>query len=151
MDCPPLRMSSNPLWTSRETDLQSWKPYRRYLTVLASVHLAPELRSKLDPADLVQQTFLRASAAMSELRAVDPEAIAAWLRTILANELHDAIKHFHRDKRDIDRERPIEADLNRSASGMADWLAAKLTSPSGKAGQNEQLLRLADALSNSPT
>lgn len=124
--------------------------YRPYLLVLASVHLAPELRRKLDPADVVQQTLIRAHAALPELRATDPASLSAWLRAILANELRDALKHFHRDKRDIAREHPLDADLDRSASGMADWLAASHTSPSGRASHNEQLLRLANALAELP-
>lgn len=124
--------------------------YRPYLLVLASVHLAPELRRKLDPADVVQQTLIRAHAALPELRATDPASLSAWLRAILANELRDALKHFHRDKRDIARECPLDADLDRSASGMAAWLAASHTSPSGRASHNEQLLRLANALAELP-
>lgn len=124
--------------------------YRQYLLVLASVHLAPELRRKLDPADLVQQTLIRAHAALPDLRATDPAGVSAWLRTILANELRDALKHFRRDKRDVAREFPLDADLDRSASGLADWLAAGHTSPSGRASHNEQLLRLANALAELP-
>ena len=126
------------------------EPYRRYLTVLASVHFDARLRGKLDPADLVQQAFVRATAAAGELRSREPAVVAAWLRKIMANELADAIKHFDRDKRAIDRERSIEADLDRSASGLVGWLAADMTSPSGKASANEDLLRLADALAELP-
>ena len=126
------------------------EPFRRYLTVLASVHLDPRLRGKLDPADLVQQTLLRAYAAVAELRSAEPPVVAAWLRKILANELADSVKHFDRDKRAIDRERSLKADLDRSASGLAGWLAADQTSPSAKAANNEELLRLADALAELP-
>jgi RNA polymerase sigma-70 factor, ECF subfamily len=126
------------------------EPYRRYLFVLASVHLPPELRSKLDPADLVQQTLLRAYAALADFRGEDPASLTAWLRKILANELCDTLKHFHRDKRDISRELSLHADLDRSASGLERWLAADQTSPSGQAMQNEHLLRLADALGTLP-
>ena len=85
------------------------EPFRKYLTVLAGVHLDPRLRGKLDPADVVQQVLLRAHTALPTLRAVDPPAVAAWLRKILASELADTVKHFHRDRRAIDRERSIEA------------------------------------------
>lgn len=126
------------------------EPFRRYLVVLASVHLDPRLRGKLDPADVVQQTLLRAYTALADLRCTEPPAVAAWLRRILASELADAVKHFDRDKRAVDRERSIEADLDRSASGLAGWLAADQTSPSAKAAANEELLRLADALADLP-
>ena len=135
---------------SRDGNNAVFEPYRRYLTVLASVHFDPRLRGKFDPADLVQQTFARATAAAEELRSREPTVVAAWLRKIMANELADAVKHFDRDKRAIDRERSIEADLDRSASGLAGWLAADITSPSLKASANEELLRLADALADLP-
>lgn len=126
------------------------EPYRRYLLVLASVHLAPELRQKLDPADLVQQTLMRAYVAFAELRSTEPAVLLTWLRKVLANELTDAIKHYHRDKRDVKRELAIEAEIDQSASGMANWLAGDEPSPSARAMNNEQLLRLADALAQLP-
>jgi RNA polymerase sigma-70 factor (subfamily 1) len=114
--------------------------------VLARVHLDPRLRGKLDPADLVQQTLLRACAALPDLHGRRPEYLAAWLRKILANTLADTVKHYHRDRRDVDLERSLEADLDRSSSGLAGWLAADQTSPSQAAERNEELLRLANAL-----
>src|SRR5437660_12528614 len=118
------------------------EPFRKYLTVLATVHLDARLRGKLDPADVVQQTLLRAHAALPTLRAVDPPAVAAWLRKILASELADTVKHYCRDRRAVDRERSIEADLGQSVSGLAGWLAAVQSSPSQRAAGNEELLRL---------
>jgi RNA polymerase sigma-70 factor (ECF subfamily) len=55
------------------------------------------------------------------------------------------VKHYDRDRRAVDLERSLEADLDRSASGLAGWLAADLTSPSQAAERNEELLRLTDA------
>ena len=68
------------------------EPYRKYLTVLAGLHLDRKLRGKLDPADLVQQSLLRAYSAWPELRRREPEVLAAWLRRILAGTLADAVK-----------------------------------------------------------
>jgi RNA polymerase sigma-70 factor (ECF subfamily) len=129
---------------------ETLEPFRRYLEVLARVHLDPRLRGKLDPADLVQQTLLRACVALPEVRGRSPEALAAWLRKILARTLADTVKHYHRDRRDVNLERSLEADLNRSSSGLAGWLAADQTSPSLAAQRNEELLRLADALAELP-
>jgi RNA polymerase sigma-70 factor (ECF subfamily) len=129
---------------------EALEPFRHYLEVLARVHLDPRLRGKLDPADIVQPTLLRACAALPDLRGQSPGTIAAWLRKILARTLADTVKHYHRDRRDVDLERSLEADLDRSSSGLAGWLAADQTSPSGAAERNEELLRLADALAELP-
>jgi len=51
--------------------------------------------------------------------------LVAWLRRILARTLADAVKHYERDKRDVGLERSLEADLDRSASGFAAWLAVE--------------------------
>jgi DNA-directed RNA polymerase specialized sigma24 family protein len=103
---------------------QALEPFRSYLEVLARVHLDPRLRGKLDPADVVQQAMLRAYAAWSELKNPEQPVLASWLRRILARTLADVVKHYNRDKRAVNLERSIEADLDRSASGLAGWLAA---------------------------
>src|ERR1700741_4182578 len=129
---------------------QALEPFRSYLEVLARVHLDHRLRAKLDPADVVQQALLRAYTAWPELKNPDRPVLLAWLRRILARTLADVVKHYDRDKRAVDLERSLEADLDRSASGMAGWLAADQTSPSQKAERNEELLRLGDALTALP-
>ena len=106
------------------------EPFRKYLQVLAELHLDRRLRGKLDASDVVQQAMFRAYSALGELRQRDPVVVSAWLRRILASTLADAIKHYERDKRAISLETSIEADLDRSASGFAGWIAADQTSPS---------------------
>jgi RNA polymerase sigma-70 factor (ECF subfamily) len=120
------------------------EPYRRYLRVLASVHLDPRLRGKLDPADVVQQVMLRAVAALPGLRSTEAPAITAWLRAILASELADGAKHYDLGNRAVDRERSIEAELDCSSSGLGAWLAAEQSSPSQRACRNEDVLLLAE-------
>lgn len=126
------------------------EPFRKYLKVLAELHLDRRLRGKLGASDVVQQTLLRAYSAFGKLRGREPEVLAAWLRRILASTLADAVKHFERDKRDVNLERSLEADLDRSASGFAAWLTADQTSPSRCAERNEELLRIIEALARLP-
>jgi DNA-directed RNA polymerase specialized sigma24 family protein len=98
---------------------EALEPFRSYLEEFARVHFDPRLRGKLDLADLVQQVLLRAHAAWPELKNPDGPALLAWLRRILARTLADLVKHHDRDKRAVDLERSLEADLDQSASGMA--------------------------------
>jgi RNA polymerase sigma-70 factor, ECF subfamily len=129
---------------------ETLEPFRKYLTVLAELHLDRRLRDKLDPSDVVQQTMLRAYSALGEVRDPQPEVLVAWLRRILARTLADAVKHYERDKRDVALERSLEADLDHSASGFAAWLATDQTSPSSRAERNEELLRMVEALAELP-
>jgi RNA polymerase sigma-70 factor (ECF subfamily) len=126
------------------------EPFRQYLRVLAAVHMDARLRGKLDPSDVVQQTLLRACVGFDHLRGREPGVVAAWLRKILARTLADAVRDLERAKRDLNRERSLEAELDRSSARLEGWLAADQSSPSERADRNEQLLRLADALAGLP-
>jgi DNA-directed RNA polymerase specialized sigma24 family protein len=54
------------------------------------------------------------------------------------------------DKCDFALKRSLGADLVRSPSDFAVWLAADQTSPSGRAERNTELLRLVEALAGLP-
>jgi RNA polymerase sigma-70 factor (ECF subfamily) len=122
--------------------------YRGYLLYLARQHAAAELRGKLDPSGVVQQTLLEAHAAGDQLARLDSQQRLAWLRRALGRNLADEAKRLRADKRDARRERPIDVDA--SASRLEAWLAAEQSSPSQQLDRAEQLLRLADALTALP-
>jgi RNA polymerase sigma-70 factor (ECF subfamily) len=123
--------------------------YRPYLLLLARVRLDSRLRSKLDASDIVQQTLLEAHRDRAQLRG-EADAQAAWLRQILARNLANAVRDLGRGKRDVDRERPLQAALDESASRLEGWLAAEQSSPSEQAERHERAVRVAEALERLP-
>lgn len=124
--------------------------FRSYLRLLARLHLEPKYRAKLDASDLVQQTFLQAYQALDRFRGRSDAELTAWLRQILARTLAHAVRDLGRGKRDLARERSLEAALDASSVRLGAWLAADQSSPSERADRNEQALRLADALMELP-
>lgn len=127
-----------------------WERYRVYLHVLARQHLDRRLRGKLDSSDVVQQAILQAHQSLDQFRGQTEGERIAWLRQVLIRCLSNALRDFSRDKRDIARERSLEEGLHASSARVADWLAAEQSSPSERAEQHEEVLRLADALSQLP-
>ncbi|MBA3313498.1 MAG: sigma-70 family RNA polymerase sigma factor [Planctomycetota bacterium] len=124
--------------------------YREYLRFLAEVQLRGPLRAKLDPSDLVQQTMLQAHAAADQCQAENSAAKAGWLRQILNRNLLHAARDLHRDKRDIRKERSLEAAIHESSCRIDAFLAGNDSSPSVRADRNEQVARLALALQELP-
>ena len=124
--------------------------FRSYLLLLARMKLDRKLRSKLDPSDVVQQTLLEAHQALESFRGNDTAAPAAWLRQILARNLANAVRDLTRAKRDVRKERSLQADLDASASQLEAWLATEQSSPSQKMERHERALQLAEALAQLP-
>ena len=124
--------------------------YRQYLLLLARVEIAPLLREKLDPSDVVQQTLLDAYQKRDQFRGTSGAETAAWLRQILANNLVDALRAVGRKKRDAACEQSLESQIEQSSHRFAKWLMAEQSTPSQKLEQHEQAIRLADALALLP-
>lgn len=116
------------------------------LIVLARMHLDRRLWGKLDPEDLVQQTFGEAWAARDQLRDWEEGRLRAWLRTSLLHNVYDALRHFRRGKCDAALERPLGA----SSARLLESLAASVSTPSQRAAWNEDVARLAEALPRLP-
>ena len=76
--------------------------------------------------------------------------MAAWLRQALINNLRDAWRALRKGKRDIRREEALPQAMEQSSAKLAGILASPHSSPSVRAVRNEELLRLANALTQLP-
>src|SRR5215469_2906430 len=132
---------------SAEAGLERFRPY---LLMLARARLDPRLKAKLDASDVVQQTLLEAHQGLAQFRGQTSGEQAAWLRQALARNLANAVRDLRRDKRDVARERSLEAALDESSARLEGWLAAEQSSPSQRAERHERALRLAEALAALP-
>jgi RNA polymerase sigma-70 factor (ECF subfamily) len=124
--------------------------HRGYLMLLARVHLNPQHPAKFDSSDIVQQTLLDAFAKREQFRGSTEAEFSVWLREILKNNLLDALREQKRGKRDIRRERSLEAAISESFSRTHEWLAAVQSSPSQRVVKQEDLFRLSEALTELP-
>jgi RNA polymerase sigma-70 factor (ECF subfamily) len=133
-----------------ESDLEDLEQFRSYLVLLARIRLDRRLQPKVDASDIVQQSLLEAHQGRHQFRGRTVAEQAAWLRQILARNLANVVRDLGREKRDVARERSLEADLEQSASHLEGWLAAEQSSPSHQAERHERAVQLAGALSGLP-
>src|SRR5262245_10274570 len=114
-------------------DAPSLERFRDYLRLLAGIQISPALRAKLDPSDVVQQTMLQAHQAFNQFRGTTAAELAGWLRQILARNLAAAVREMGRAKRDVGRERSLEAAIEASSIRLEKFLADEQSSPSQRA------------------
>jgi len=124
--------------------------YRSYLLLLARAQLDPRKGDRVEASDIVQQTLLEAHEKQEQFRGQTQAQQAVWLRKILANNLADAFRGIGRAKRDIARERSLDASINESSMRLGNLLADDQSSPSQHMDGEERALRLADALAELP-
>ncbi len=125
--------------------------FRPYLSVLAQTRFQYKLQSKLDTSDIVQQTMLNAYQSWEQFRGKTEAELAAWLRQILANIIARNLRDLGRGKRDIHRERSIDADLQQSSMQLGKLLADQAqNTPSQIVMQEERAASLAMALMELP-
>jgi RNA polymerase sigma-70 factor (ECF subfamily) len=125
--------------------------YRSYLGLLAHLQICRRLQGKADPADLVQETFLKANRDFHQFRGEGERELAGWLRQILAASLAQLVRRYCGTKgRDIRLERALVNELDESSQALDGGLVAAQSSPSQQVSRREQAVLLADALERLP-
>jgi RNA polymerase sigma-70 factor (ECF subfamily) len=130
---------------------QLLEQYRNYLGLLARLQIGRRLQGKVDPGDMVQDTFLEAHRQFARFRGDSEMELTAWLRAILAGVLsHLVRRYFGTQGRDVRLERELADGLDQSSRDLDHELAAQESSPSQRASRREQAVLLADALNQLP-
>jgi RNA polymerase sigma-70 factor, ECF subfamily len=137
---------------SGETDVVAGRleEFRTYLLLLARLHLDPRLKGKVDVSGVVQQTLWEGHQALVRSPLAADAQLAPLLRRLLANNLADEVRKCYADKRDVGRERSLDAGLEESSARLEAFLALDQSSPEQRAGRNEELIRLAESLEQLP-
>jgi len=125
-----------------EPSIPALEEHRPALRALAQARFARQLRGKLDPSDVVQQTLLEAHQQRGQCRARTPAEQLAWLRRILLHNLADARRAYRQACRDVGREQAVEPG---SAAGPG-----REPSPSQAAQDAERAADLVAALADLP-
>lgn len=119
---------------------------RDYLLFVANRELEPELKTKIAPSDIVQETCAQAHLNIEKFAIGTSEAeLLAWLRRILINNVITARRKYLGTQ---SRNASLELSLNDSQAtgpGAGDLAGAGL-SPSKHALLNEQLNTVEDVL-----
>jgi RNA polymerase sigma-70 factor (ECF subfamily) len=109
--------------------------------------LDTKLRPKLDSIDLVQDALVLALGGLKDFTYRNEGDFLRWLSRIAENKLHDIVKKFHADKRDIRKEISFKQE-ERSTDGRFYGAAEPIgtTTPSVIMRKKEALDRLEKAL-----
>ena len=135
-------------------DLHAWglllARHQERLRCVASFRLDPRLRGRIDAADVVQETFLAATARRPEFFRQSAQPLFLWLRWMVGNTLLELHRHHLGVRmRDAGREqpsgrRPDGDDSTRAA--LVAQLTCGAAGPVTAAGREELKARLNEAL-----
>jgi RNA polymerase sigma-70 factor (ECF subfamily) len=130
---------------------QLLESYRPYLMLLGRMEIGRRLQGKLDPADLVQESFLEAQRDFAQFHGTTEKELIAWLRQILVRNLRNLLRHYLGTKRrDVRLERELAAEVDGSSQMLGQIPISPISSPSQQAARREQEVLLANALEQLP-
>jgi RNA polymerase sigma-70 factor (ECF subfamily) len=122
---------------------------RHYLLLVANAEVDDELRQKIAPSDLVQETFVRAQQGFAEFAGASEAELRMWLRQILLNHWRNLRRAYcETAKRQVGRE--IALNTTSSIVGPGIKLVAGDPTPSGQAIASEEAVLMAQAVSELP-
>jgi RNA polymerase sigma-70 factor (ECF subfamily) len=122
--------------------------HRQRLRTVIELRMDPRLKSRVDPSDVLQETYLDAAARWEKYEKETPAAPYFWLRFLAVQRLMILHRrHLLAQNRDARREVPIPPDaaVEVSSCGFAGAILDSGTSPSramSRAEAEEELQRV---------
>ncbi len=98
-----------------------WMEFRNYLLLVANRNLDVDLRAKVSPSDLVQQTFLEAQRDFAQFHGNREEELLAWLDRILANNIANESRRYRGTDMRPWAARSLWPALGRSGPAPGTW------------------------------
>jgi RNA polymerase sigma-70 factor, ECF subfamily len=122
--------------------------HRSRLRQMVAVHLDRRLAARIDPSDVVQETFIDAAMNLSDYLRERPLPFYPWLRQLAWQRLQRLHRdHIQRRRRSVLREQGQSLLFpDQSADALANRLKASGSSPSGHLIRDEMRRRVQDAM-----
>ena len=123
--------------------------HRNRLRRMVDLRLDHRLKPRIDPSDVLQETYLEASRQLDRYLRDPAVPVFIWLRAIAGQRLQKLHRlHLGTKARDIRREVSLQGYSGSEASAemLSSWLVRKGSSPSEAAIHEERRLRLQAAL-----
>ena len=121
--------------------------FRSRLERMLALRIDPRLRPRVDPDDLIQETFAEVSTRIEDYREQRPMPFFLWVRYLAGQKLLEFHRrHMEAVQRDVRLEVPLRAFPAASSASVARELLDPATPPIQAAAREESLLRLQEAL-----
>jgi len=122
--------------------------HQEKLERIVAFRIAPFLRSRVDPADVLQEAYFEISRRIDEYINGSPVSFFVWIRQRTIQTLIDIHRNHTREKRDPLREMTFGSSPygHTTSISIAQLLLADITSPSQAAVREEETQQLQSAL-----
>lgn len=117
--------------------------YQSYLEFIGNQEINADVRRKLGTSDVIQEAMLQAHQSIASFSGDSEPQFRHWIRRILLNEVVDACRRFETQKREVDREQPLDSTGPMVPDGH--------NTPRSAAVAEEEARLLSDAMSRLPT
>jgi RNA polymerase sigma-70 factor (ECF subfamily) len=125
--------------------------HRRSLLAHVKSRFPTELRSVLEPDDILQDTFVRAIRGISTFKPAASDPVHNWLITIARNVIADRLKHFRAAKRTGNHVPTDQGGGVDSIVRLLEDLAVYQRTPSKSAASHELMAYIRRAIKRIPT